>query len=166
MVIPLEHAPTTLKNRILIPGGMDLMVTWNTWIPFSFFQPVFDVYPPQQIFACSIDNRTNHVSPTSSAGLASPTEASRLARLNSDYLSHNTDTTNFILVSNWTLTQIDMGHRHTTSHTRMCQTHHPPFPPPTLSLLISFSHLTLFIRYAFQRSPGILGIQELGTSFS
>ena len=24
-----SHAPTTLKNRILIPGGMDLMVTWN-----------------------------------------------------------------------------------------------------------------------------------------
>ena len=160
------HAPMTLKNRILIPGGMDLMVTWNTWIPFSLFQLVFDVYPPQQISACSIDNRTNHVSPTSSAGLASPTEASRLARLNNDYLSHNTDTTIFILVSNWTLTQIDMGHRHTASHTRMCQTHHPPFPPPTLSLLISFSHLTLFVRYAIQRSPGILGIQELGTSFS
>ena len=130
------------------------------------FQLVFDDYSLQQIFACSIDNRTNHVSPTSSAGLASPTEASRLARLNSDYLSHNTDTTVFILVSNWTLTQIDMGHRHTTSHTRMCQTHHPPFPPPILSLFISFSHLTLFIRYAFQRSPGILGIQELGTPFS
>ena len=37
-----SHAPTTLKHRILIPGGMDLMVTWNTQIPFSFFfQSVF-----------------------------------------------------------------------------------------------------------------------------
>ena len=38
-----SHAPTTLKNRILIPGGMDLMVTWNTQIPFSFSNPFFDV---------------------------------------------------------------------------------------------------------------------------
>ena len=130
-----------------------------------FVQSVFLCFnTTQQISACSIDNRTNHVSPTSSAGLASPTEASRLARLNSDYLSHTTDTTIFGLVSNWTLIQINTGHRHTASHTHMCHIHHPPFTPPTTSpLYLSLSPLIVFPRHAFQRSPGILGIQELGT---
>ena len=65
-------------------------------ITVFFFQSVCPCfYTIQQISARSIDNRTNHVSPTSSAGLASPTKASRLARLNSDYLSHTTDTTFF-----------------------------------------------------------------------
>ena len=170
-----EHRGSTqvvipLTLRWLWKIGSWSQAEWILWLHgtprYRFSQLVFDDYSLQQIFACSIDNRTNHVSPTSSAGLASPTEASRLARLNSDHLSHNTNTTVFILVSNRTLIQFNMGHRHTTSHTHMCHTHHPPFTPPTLSLpLISFSPLTLFICHAFQRSPGILGIQELGTSF-
>ena len=107
-----------------------------------FFQSVFlCFYTTQQISACSIDNRTNHVSPTSSAGLASPTKASRLARLNSDYLSHTTDTTFFGLVSNWTSIQINTGHRHTASHIHMCHIHHPPFTPH-YSTSVSFSFTT------------------------
>ena len=136
-----SHAPTTLKNRILIPGGMDLTVTWNTQIPFSFPTRFSMFYTTQQISACSIDNRTNHVSPTSSAGLASPTEASRLARLNSDYLSHTTDTTNFYTCFKLDINSDQHGTpTHGITHTYVSYPSSTLHPPPLLHFCIFLFH--------------------------
>ena len=132
-----------------------------------FTQFVFADYSFKQFSECSFDSRTTNVSPTSSFGLASPTEVSRLARSNSDYLSHDTIMTDPTLVFTSDINSVQHGIlTHDITHTYVSYPS-STLHPPTISLLyLSFSPLIVFLRHAFQRSPGILWIQELGTPFT
>ena len=89
----------------------------DTFLPKLFFAD----YSFKQFPECSFDSRTTYVSPTSSFGLASPTEVSRLARSNSDYLSHKTIMTDLTLVFTSDIKSVQHGIlTHDTTHTHIC----------------------------------------------